>query len=231
MREYLRRCPNSSIDDRWEWLFAALSLFAKYGLPAEVAARIIPICPPLWPALTNETLPKKVRAVIGGTQKQREQIQDWYGQIRDWNVGGVTCMVRLFENACDFNEDLSGWDVSQVTDMACMFNAAESFNQDLSSWHVSGVTDMVCMFRGAKSFNQDLGGWDVSQVTTMAHMFDGATSFNQDLSGWKVSATTDMAHMFNNATSLDQEVRSWPLYNANTTCTHPPMNCAFWEQD
>ncbi|EXU60596.1 BspA family leucine-rich repeat surface protein [Mycoplasma mycoides] len=45
-----------------------------------------------------------------------------------------------------------------------LFDNATNFNQDISMWNTSNVEDMEDMFRGASSFNQDLSRWNVSKV-------------------------------------------------------------------
>ena len=108
----------------------------------------------------------------------------------------VTSMASMFEDATDFNGDLSGWDVSGVTDMNGMFEDAAAFDGDISSWNVSSVTNMDSMFSGASAFNADISGWNVSSVTDMDDMFTGATSFEQNLGKWHVtldSTSVDLA--------------------------------------
>ena len=56
--------------------------------------------------------------------------------------------------------------------MGRMFDNAQNFNQDISSWNVSNVTNMFAMFNGTSDFNQDLSPWDVSNVTNFISMFD-----------------------------------------------------------
>jgi surface protein len=103
------------------------------------------------------------------------------------DLSNVTTMLGMFQDATQFNGDISDWDVSSVEGMSNMFLGASSFNQDIGGWDVSSVTDMSNMFQGATSFNGDISGWDVSGVTNMIQMFNNTTSFNQDLSGWCVS--------------------------------------------
>merc|ERR1712216_1063377 len=79
----------------------------------------------------------------------------------------------MFNDASNFDGDISKWDVSKVTDMGGMFSGASKFNGDLSKWDVSKVTDMTNMFELASSFNGDLSKWDVSKVTDMGGMFFG----------------------------------------------------------
>ena len=127
---------------------------------------------------------------------------DQWGNIQ-WEsmnsaFGGATNMVYMATDTPD---------LSEVTDMRDMFNEASNFNGNLSTWNVSKVTDMSYMFADATSFNGTLSGWDVSSVTVIYNMFEGATSFNQDISGWNVSGVTDMDDMFKGATSFNHPLR------------------------
>ncbi len=124
--------------------------------------------------------------------------------ISSWNVGSVTIMSSMFQDATGFNnagEALSwGSNTSSVTDMSSMFFNATIFNADLSSWDVGSVQDMRSMFFQASDFNN--GGqpltWNAGTdlVEDMANMFRGATAFNQDISSWDVGSVRNMGTMF-----------------------------------
>ncbi len=109
----------------------------------------------------------------------------------------VTSMNGMFDGAQSLvgNEHFNRWDVSKVTDMGGMFQNATNFDGNISGWTVSKVTNMGFMFNGATKFNQNIGNWTVSNVTNMRDMFNGATNFNQDISGWNVSNVTNMSFM------------------------------------
>ena len=139
------------------------------------------------------------------------EASNFNGDLSTWNVSKVTDMSYMFADATSFNGTLSGWDVSSVTVIYNMFEGATSFNQDISGWNVSSVTDMDDMFKGATSFNQDISGWNVSGVTDMNEMFKGATSFNGTLSGWDVSSVTVIYSMFEGATSFNQDISGWDV--------------------
>ena len=95
-----------------------------------------------------------------------------------------------------FDADLPKREVGKVTNMFGMFNQASSFNSDISKWDVSRVTSMSGMFYTASAFNIDISNWDVSRVTTMVDMFNQASSFKQTLCGkWKIS-TAYQSRMF-----------------------------------
>jgi surface protein len=53
-----------------------------------------------------------------------------------------------------------------------MFDDAENFNQDISNWNVSNVESMRFMFSGASSFNQDISNWNVFNIVYKMSIFD-----------------------------------------------------------
>ena len=94
-----------------------------------------------------------------------------HADMPDWNVGGITDMSKLFQNAVMFNENLSDWDVSSIEDMSEMFRGASAFNMPLENWDTSSVLNMGSMFWEASAFNQDLNAWDTSQVSNFERTF------------------------------------------------------------
>mmetsp|Transcript_18154 Transcript_18154/g.41338 ORF Transcript_18154/g.41338 Transcript_18154/m.41338 type:complete len:513 (-) Transcript_18154:885-2423(-) len=90
----------------------------------------------------------------------------------------------------------------EVTRMNSMFQEAQNFNQNISGWDVGGVTNMGSMFYGAFSFNQDISDWDVGKVTNMKSMFYEAYSFNQDISTWDVGNVQNMRQLSYRTNSL-----------------------------
>jgi surface protein len=131
--------------------------------------------------------------------------------IGKWCVSEVTDFTEIFENATDFNEDLSEWDTSSATTMAKMFIMAKSFNQALSSWNTVNVQDFRYMFLGASSFDQSLSSWQTSNVLSMKSMFFGAASFNGDVSTWDVVNCMDMVGMFCGARSFNGDISKWKV--------------------
>ena len=74
-----------------------------------------------------------------------------------------------------------------------MFQNATNFNQDISSWNTLAVTNMSQMFQNATNFNQNIGTWITSSVTNMSQMFQNATNFNQSSIGnWNFSKITNI---------------------------------------
>ena len=84
----------------------------------------------------------------------------------------------------EFNGDISEWNVGKVTNMNSMFQDATAFNGDISKWNVGKVANMNSMFQDATAFNQDISRWDVTNVRDMQGMFLRATVFIQNLDAW-----------------------------------------------
>ena len=72
--------------------------------------------------------------------------------------------IEMKERLTD--EYINLWDVMSITDMSSIFQDAENFNGDLSKWDTSSVTNMRAMFYYATEFNGDLSNWDTSNVET-----------------------------------------------------------------
>ena len=136
--------------------------------------------------------------------------------ISGWDVSSVTTMKNMFKGANQFDQDIGGWDVSSVTTMKNMFKGANQFDQDIGAWDVSSVTNMEGMFDNAHEFDRDIGAWDVSSVTTMERMFLGTNNFDQDVSAWDVSSVTTMEDMFNGASKFNQNISAWDVSSVTT---------------
>jgi surface protein len=65
-----------------------------------------------------------------------------------------------------------------------MFEDAYNFNVDISSWDVRNVKDFTRMFTNARSFNRDLAEWNLLSVVRFEQMFTNSTSFSYDLCSW-----------------------------------------------
>ena len=166
-------------------------------------------------------------------EKTREEAEEKYGNISDWDVSQITDMSGLFAGKDFFNDDISRWDVSNVTNMENMFKGACSFNQPINTWNVSKVSSMSCMFKNANEFNRPLDKWNTKSVVDMSGMFLGAKSFNQPINtkrtycffyhtnymAWKVTKVTFMKEMFRNASKFNQSIRSWDVENVVDMCS------------
>ena len=136
--------------------------------------------------------------------------------LNSWDVRKVKIFFFMFDEAYDFNCDISGWKTYSARSTAGMFRDAISFNQELKDWDVSLVVDMSLMFKGAKSFTSDLSEWKVNNVEHMHHLFQGATKFESDLSDWVVNKVEDMEHMFQEAELFNSDLSGWNVSNVKT---------------
>ncbi|WP_434324407.1 BspA family leucine-rich repeat surface protein [Mycoplasma capricolum] len=163
-------------------------------------------------------------------------------KISDFLPREITSTKSMFNNAKEFNQDLSKWDTSNLDSINAMFKGANKFNQNLSNWNVSNVRIFDYAFYGTKTFDQNLSDWDVSSGESMNRMFarsekynnggkaltwnektknvkDMSTMFalnhvfNQDISKWDVSNVTDMTQMFLQAKQFNQDLNNWNVGN------------------
>ena len=103
-------------------------------------------------ALTDSTIHFAVKYWCQGSI-YREDIENTYGNISDWDVSKVTNMKGLFKGKKYFNESIENWDVSNVTDMSNMFDGAFDFNQPLEKWDVSNVIDLSYLISYEQKYN------------------------------------------------------------------------------
>jgi len=75
-----------------------------------------------------------------------------------------------------------------------MFQNATNFNGDLTGWNTQNVTNMQNMFNGATVFNQSLGSWNLSNVTTMINMLNDSgmdcLNYSNTLLAWAYNSNT-----------------------------------------
>ncbi|MFB9066546.1 BspA family leucine-rich repeat surface protein, partial [Flavobacterium branchiarum] len=136
-----------------------------------------------------------------------------------WDTSNIRGMTGLFQGAKSFNQDIGGWNVVSVENMIRMFDEATNFDNggssSINNWNTSKVVLMEGMFNGCKIFNQDISNWNTSTVINMGTMFSDCLSFNQPIGGWDTSKVTDMRTMFNSAKSFNQPIDSWDVNNVN----------------
>jgi surface protein len=121
--------------------------------------------------------------------------------------------AAMFENAADFNSNVSHWDMSNVVSIRRCFKGNSVFNQPLDNWDVSGVVNMEDTFKSAFAFDQYIGNWNVSNVATMKSMFYDAETYRKDMSKWDVSSVVDMGAMFRFAESFNENISGWDVSN------------------
>lgn len=149
-----------------------------------------------------------------------------YTNPSGWNVSAVTDMSGLFDEAPNFNEDISNWAVSQVTDVTNMFNGATNFNcgtGSIGDWFSSGnihenLTSFEGLFKNASNFDNDISNWDTSKIDNMKNMFNGAVSFNQDITRWRILKDTDLEDMFKDLTLIQDlyKVDNFQIFSGDT---------------
>ena len=145
------------------------------------------------------------------------------GKPLNWDdkTRNVIHMQNMFNDAYNFNQDISSWDVSSVTNMSEMFKSAHNFNNGGKplNWgdKTKHVTNMEAMFAATINFNQDISSWDVSSVTNMSSMFHSALKFNNDgkALNWdeKTKNVTRMNEMFFIAYNFNQDISGWDVSN------------------
>lgn len=172
------------------------------------------------------------------------QFYEFNGQITSPNPPNLDVsnfsLNNCFEDATDFNSDISNWNVSSVIDMFRMFRGATIYNNggvSLNSWDTSNVGSMFDMFRDTTNFNVPIDQWDVSNVIDFSGMFSYSDSlpddvFNQPIGSWNTSSAIFMNSMFNGRRVFNQNLNSWDVSNvqdmfamfANTVTFNQPLN-------
>lgn len=162
-----------------------------------------------------------------------------YGPITHWNVSLVENMAHLFEDAMEFNEDLSLWDTSNVKNMSSMFRGTKRFpGHSLSNWDVSRVRDFSHMFQDS-NFNADLSQWTLGEnVDTMESMFEDAPVAQFNLSNWIIPKAADTTNLFRGASSFASIHSGKPasdsyvlLFPASLETVLPPVGAKHNEND
>jgi probable HAF family extracellular repeat protein/surface protein len=188
----------------------------SFSSPQLLGANLIS---PVKTPLTDTTFQTAINDWFLGNASKDAVISN-YGEMADWNVSQVTNMSNAFSNrtltGLVSSENLANWNTSNVTNMASMFQDAPNFNGDLTynsltdAWSTHKVTNMSSMFymtaNNSAFQGTGLSTWDTHAVTDMTSMFAGASNFNANLTTagdiWNTSAVTNMRYMFYNAISF-----------------------------
>lgn len=135
----------------------------------------------------------------------------------EWDVSGITLMIRMFQNCLNFSSNISNWNVSNVTHFVGFMSGGVKFNSDVSSWNVSSANDMQNMFYDCHVLNTSFSNWNVSNVTNMIRTLRGCRVIDAaSVSNWNVSNVTNMTGFFENltpthhpSTVMDAIYNSW----------------------
>ncbi|OMP31810.1 BspA family leucine-rich repeat surface protein [Mangrovimonas sp. DI 80] len=146
---------------------------------------------------------------INNMQYVFQDATNFNSDITGWNTSKVTTIYGMFKAAANFNQDIGNWDTKNVINMEHTFEQATNFNQNIGTWDTSSLLNMNFMFNEASNFNQDIGNWNTSKVTEMVGVFAFAISFNQDIGSWHTGNVTSMGVMFSNATAFNQDIGNW----------------------
>ena len=128
------------------------------------------------------------KSVFNNSEELRFAVTSWldnksktleqFGHITAWNVSLIDTMDHLFEDAVDFDDDLSQWDVSRVKNMSYMFRGTKAFTGDsLAQWNTSSVQDFSHMFEDS-AFRANISAWDVRAGSQFDYMFHNCRQMN-----------------------------------------------------
>ena len=96
---------------------------------------------------------------------------------------------------------VNGSTFKNVTNTSSMFENAEQFNQNVSTLDVSSVTNMSSMFKNAVKFNNggsnEIAYWDVDNCTNFSDMFYNAESFNRIIAKWPIKSKEENSKNIN----------------------------------
>ena len=176
-------------------------------------------------AIHNDVLGYYMNIYYGAPARahRRTRLIEYYGEIEDWDVQGVTDLSRGIDQAegiiphphfFTFNKNLNKWDVGAVTNMTGMFKDCTQFNQPLNDWDVSQVILFSRMFSGCERFNQPLDKWDVRKGRSFTRMFGRCKRFNKPLHTWKIGEKhtgfdIHMGSMFSGCVKFNQPLNNW----------------------
>lgn len=174
-------------------------------------------------AISNASLKRFMNYYFERETRRRRTLIEYYGEIEDWDVQGVTDLSRGIDQAegviphphfFTFNKNLNKWDVGAVTNMTGMFKDCARFNQPLNDWDVSQVTLFSRMFSGCERFNQPLDKWDVRKGRSFTRMFGKCNRFNKPLHTWKIGEKhtgfdIHMGAMFAGCVKFNRPLNNW----------------------
>ncbi|MCT4613835.1 MAG: BspA family leucine-rich repeat surface protein, partial [Marinifilaceae bacterium] len=113
----------------------------------------------------------------------------------------VESFKSMFENAVEFNQDISVFDISAANTLEAMLKGAKAFDQKFSPSSkfistMNQVNNLKDFLYDAKSFNDDIGCWNISNITNFENFLFGTASFTTDnydklLAAWSNKSCQD----------------------------------------
>lgn len=107
------------------------------------------------------------------------------------DLSSAITIEAIFQNASQFNQDISHWDVSNVKNFSEAFGWTGSFRNPnaLKDWNLASAENTSFMFLSS-DFNGDLSNWNTGNITNMNSMFR-QSNFGSDISSWDVGNVID----------------------------------------
>ncbi|MCT4613401.1 MAG: cadherin domain-containing protein [Marinifilaceae bacterium] len=143
-----------------------------------------------------------------------ENATNFNSNISKWNVSGIKDFSRMFANTNIFDQNINNWTMSAATDLSYMFLNSKNFNGLISDWDVSNVENIEGIFQGSERFNKDINSWNLIKATSLANFFKDAKAYNKPLDSWDVSNITNFESMFENAEMFNSDISNWNISQA-----------------
>jgi len=110
--------------------------------------------------------------------------------VKNWDTTGITSLVRAFEQANDFNEDLSNWDVSGVSFFGSCFRSCLDLDQSFATWDMTSAVNVINMFT---SCTLSTANYDATLIGWAAQSLNSGLSINFGFSKYTAGGAAEAA--------------------------------------
>lgn len=110
--------------------------------------------------------------------------------VKNWDVTSITSLVRAFEQANDFNEDLSNWDVSGVSFFGSCFRSCLDLDQSFATWDMTSAVNVINMFT---SCTLSTANYDATLIGWAAQSLNSGLSINFGFSKYTAGGAAEAA--------------------------------------